>query len=49
MFIGKATFKENSRVEKIEVKLDNIHKLLELISTFSDLDLIEVHIYKEVI
>jgi len=49
MFIGKATYRENKRIEKIEVKLDNVHKLLELLSTFSDLDLIEIHVVKEVV
>ena len=49
MFQAKIVYKESGKVQRLEVRLDNSHKLLELISKFKDLDLIEVHLFKEVI
>ncbi len=49
MFIGKITYREYGKIQKIEVKQDNVFKLLEIISHFDGLDIIEVLINKEVI
>jgi hypothetical protein len=49
MFIAKVVFKEAGKTQRLEVKLDNAHKLLELVSKFEELDLIEVHLFKEVV
>lgn len=49
MFIGRISFREVGKVQKIEVKQENVFKLFELISKLDDLDIIEVHIIKEVI
>ena len=47
MFQAKVAYKEAGKVQRMEVRLDNAHKLLELVSKFEDLDLIEVHLFKE--
>jgi len=49
MFIGKITYRESfeSVPQKLEVKHSNARKLMEIISRFDDLDILEVHIYRE--
>ena len=47
MFQAKVVYREAGKIQRLEVKLDNAHKLLELISKFEDLDLTEVHLFKE--
>jgi hypothetical protein len=49
MFQAKITYREAGKMQKLEVRLDNAHKLLELVSKFEDLDLVEVHLFKEVV
>jgi hypothetical protein len=48
-FIGRITYKESDKPQKLEVKLNNVFKLLEMISKFDDLDILEVLVYKEAI
>lgn len=49
MFIAKVVFKEAGKTQRLEVRLDNAHKLLELISKFEDLEITEVHLIEEVV
>jgi hypothetical protein len=49
MFKGTITYREAGTVQKLEVKQDNVFKLLEVMSRFDDLSVIEVHIIKEVV
>jgi hypothetical protein len=47
MYKGTVTYKEFNHIQKLEVKLDCITKLLEIMARFDDLDVVEIHIIKE--
>lgn len=49
MYIGKVTYREYKKLEKLELKHENVYTMLEIIASFNDLDMIEVHIHKEVV
>lgn len=49
MFIAKIIFREEKKIQKLEVKSADIFGLLAIMSGFDDLDIIEIHIIKEII
>ena len=49
MFIAKISFKEANKMQNIEVKDDDVFRLLRIIANLEDLVLTEVHIYREVV
>lgn len=49
MFKGKITYKEAGKVEKLELHHTNIFTMLEMMSKFDDLDVLEVLITREVV
>ena len=46
MYKGIVTYKEKD-IQKLEVKHADIFVLMEMIGKFYDLEIVEVHIYKE--
>jgi hypothetical protein len=49
MYKGTITYREAGKIQKLEVKQDNVFKLLEIMARFDDLDVVEIHIIKEVV
>jgi hypothetical protein len=49
MYKGIITYREAGKIQKLEVKQDNVFKLLEIMARFDDLLIIEIHIYREMI
>lgn len=49
MYKGVITYRESGKIQKLEVKQDNVFKLLEIMVRFDDLSVIEIHIIKEVV
>ena len=49
MFIAKISYKEekNVHIQKIEYKNENVFCILRAISKLDDLDIQEIHIYRE--
>ena len=48
MFKGVITYREVGKIQKLEVKQDSVFKLLEIMARFDDLDVVEIHIIKEI-
>ena len=48
MFIAKISFRENQKIQKLEVKQEDVFRLLEIISRFNDLDITEILIIKDI-
>lgn len=49
MFKCIVTYLELNKIQKLEVKQENVFKLLEIVARFDDLDVKEIHIIKEVV
>ena len=48
MFIAKIIYQEYNHALKLELRHDNVTRLLEIISKLDTLEIFEVHINKEV-
>ena len=46
-FKGVVTYKEDGKVQKLSVSNESIFRLTEMFAGFDDLDIIEIHIFKE--
>jgi hypothetical protein len=47
MYLAKICYREVGKLQKIEVNHEDIFRLLEIISKFDDLYILEVHITKD--